>query len=135
MKSINPANGRIIEEYAEHTPAQCDAIIDKVYDAWNRWKHSSFAVRSGVMNKVAALLLARKHELALLITREMGKIIGEAEAELAKSALVCQSQVDLRFDYDEESKGKHPFWIDTLKPIQIATFDIDEYCQLNKQDA
>ena len=35
------------------------------------------------------------------------------------------AQVDLRFDYDEESKGKRPFWIDKLAPIQIATFDID----------
>jgi ATP-dependent Lon protease len=40
------------------------------------------------------------------------------------------SQVDIRFDYDEENKGKHPFWIDTLAPIQIATFDIEEYCRL-----
>jgi ATP-dependent Lon protease len=38
--------------------------------------------------------------------------------------------VDIRFDYDEENKGKHPFWIDTLAPIQIATFDIEEYCRL-----
>ncbi len=43
------------------------------------------------------------------------------------------SQVDIRFDYDEESKGKHPFWIDTLAPIQIATFDIEEYCRLRSE--
>jgi len=40
------------------------------------------------------------------------------------------AQVDLRFDYDEESRGKLPFWIDKLAPIQIATFDIDAYCGL-----
>src|SRR3954466_15367708 len=37
------------------------------------------------------------------------------------------AQVDMRFQYDEESKGKNPFWIDKLTPIQIATFDLDEY--------
>ena len=37
------------------------------------------------------------------------------------------AQVDMRFEYDEESKGKHPFWIDRLTPIQIATFDLEEY--------
>jgi len=37
------------------------------------------------------------------------------------------SQVDMRFEYDEESKGKNPFWIDRLTPIQIATFDLEEY--------
>src|SRR5438874_2048819 len=32
------------------------------------------------------------------------------------------SQLDLRFEYDEESKGKNPLLIDKLMPIQIATF-------------
>ena len=36
-------------------------------------------------------------------------------------------QVDMRFEYDEESKGKHPFWIEKLTPIQIATFNLEEY--------
>jgi ATP-dependent Lon protease len=37
------------------------------------------------------------------------------------------AQLDLRFEYDEEQRGKNPFWIDKLTPIQIATFDLDEY--------
>lgn len=37
------------------------------------------------------------------------------------------AQLDMRFEYDEEAKGKYPFWIDKLTPIQIATFDLDEY--------
>ena len=37
------------------------------------------------------------------------------------------SQVDMRFEYDDESKGKNPFWINKLQPIQIASFDMDEY--------
>ncbi|MCP4888320.1 protease Lon-related BREX system protein BrxL [bacterium] len=37
------------------------------------------------------------------------------------------SQVDMRFEYDEDSRGKNPFWINKLQPIQIASFDMDEY--------
>ena len=38
------------------------------------------------------------------------------------------AQVDIRHSFDEEQKGKRsPFWIDSLKPIQVATFDLDEY--------
>ncbi|MFO7695729.1 MAG: protease Lon-related BREX system protein BrxL [Anaerolineae bacterium] len=40
------------------------------------------------------------------------------------------AQVDMRFEYDEESKGKYPFWIDKLTPIQLATFDLDDYRKL-----
>ena len=40
------------------------------------------------------------------------------------------AQVDLRYQYDEEAKGKKsPFWIDSVKPIQVASFDLSEYCQ------
>src|SRR5256714_3028257 len=37
------------------------------------------------------------------------------------------AQVDMRFEYDEEHKGKYPFWIAKLKPIQLATFDLNAY--------
>jgi ATP-dependent Lon protease len=40
------------------------------------------------------------------------------------------AQVDMRFEYDEETKGKYPFWIDKLTPIQLATFDLEEYRKL-----
>ncbi len=38
------------------------------------------------------------------------------------------AQIDLKHQYDEEAKGKRsPFWIEGLKPIQLASFDLDEY--------
>jgi len=38
------------------------------------------------------------------------------------------AQVDIRHQYDEEAKGKRsPFWVEDLKPIQVATFDLEEY--------
>jgi ATP-dependent Lon protease len=43
------------------------------------------------------------------------------------------AQVDMRFEYDEESKGKNPFWIDKLTPIQLASFDLEEYRRLRAE--
>jgi ATP-dependent Lon protease len=38
------------------------------------------------------------------------------------------AQVEIRHEYDEEAKGKRsPFWIDSMKPIQLASFDLNEY--------
>ena len=38
------------------------------------------------------------------------------------------AQIDIRHQYDEDAKGKRsPFWIDSIKPIQIASFDLAEY--------
>jgi ATP-dependent Lon protease len=43
------------------------------------------------------------------------------------------SQLDLRFEYDEAENGKNPFWIDKLTPIQIATFDLEEYRRVRRE--
>ena len=44
------------------------------------------------------------------------------------------AQVDIRHQYDEEAKGKRsPFWIDGLKPIQIASFDLAEFRECRRQ--
>jgi ATP-dependent Lon protease len=43
------------------------------------------------------------------------------------------AQVDLLFEYDEETKGKRPFKIEKLSPIQIAAFDIEEYRNLRRE--
>lgn len=43
------------------------------------------------------------------------------------------AQLDMRFEYDEEARGKYPFWIDKLTPIQIATFDLDEYRRVRRE--
>ncbi|MDC0935226.1 protease Lon-related BREX system protein BrxL [Pirellulales bacterium] len=39
------------------------------------------------------------------------------------------AQLDMKHEYDEETKGKNPFWIKSLQPIQIASFNLDEYSQ------
>lgn len=44
------------------------------------------------------------------------------------------AQVDIKHQYDEEASGKRsPFWIEGLKPIQLATFDLDEYRESRRQ--
>src|SRR5438128_966442 len=43
------------------------------------------------------------------------------------------AQLDMRFEYDEEAKGNYPFWIDKLTPIQIATFDLEEYRRTRRE--
>jgi len=37
------------------------------------------------------------------------------------------AQLDVKYMYDDESKGKHSFWISQLDAILIATFNLDAY--------
>ena len=44
------------------------------------------------------------------------------------------AQIEIVHRYDESATGKRsPFWIEELRPIQIATFDLDEYCEGRRQ--
>jgi ATP-dependent Lon protease len=43
------------------------------------------------------------------------------------------AQLDLKYTYDEEGRGKNPFWIEKLTPIQIAAFDLEEYRSIRKE--
>jgi ATP-dependent Lon protease len=44
------------------------------------------------------------------------------------------AQVDIRHEFDEEARGKRsPFWIDEMQPIQLASFDLEEYRQCRRQ--
>lgn len=90
MKSINPANNQIIKEYQEHSPEEVVEIIHHCQDTWLLWKSTPFSHRKKHMLNTAALLRSRKSDLAALMTREMGKIIREAEAEVEKCAWVCE---------------------------------------------
>jgi len=40
------------------------------------------------------------------------------------------AQVEIRHQYDEEARGqKSPFWIESLTPIQLANFNLEDYRQ------
>jgi len=94
MKSINPTTGETLRAYTEHTLDDCNSIIKMVDKAWGQWKLVPIADRKALMHKAANVLRDRKGEYALLMTLEMGKLIGESEAEVEKSAWVCEFYAD-----------------------------------------
>jgi succinate-semialdehyde dehydrogenase/glutarate-semialdehyde dehydrogenase len=90
MKSVNPATGETIKTYENYTAESCKEITGRVFEAWQSWRLTTFEHRSALMLKAAEILSGRKKEFALLMTREMGKVISESEAEVEKSAWVCR---------------------------------------------
>ena len=94
MKSINPATGKLIAEYPEHTTKEIEQIIavaDKTFDSW---KTTTFAQRRKLMKEAARVLRAEVETYAELMSLEMGKIISESRAEVEKCAWVCDYYAD-----------------------------------------
>ena len=90
LQTINPATGALVTEYAEHTPAEVTALIDRANDTFIRWRRTSFSGRAELMMAVADVLEKRSAEWGELMTIEMGKTVASAKAEIEKCAWVCR---------------------------------------------
>jgi succinate-semialdehyde dehydrogenase/glutarate-semialdehyde dehydrogenase len=90
MKSINPATGELIREYAEHNDADVAKRIARAEQAFESWRRTSFAERAALMKRAADVLRKERSTYAHLMTSEMGKTIASAEAEVDKCAWGCE---------------------------------------------
>ncbi|WP_304105937.1 NAD-dependent succinate-semialdehyde dehydrogenase [Mycolicibacterium bacteremicum] len=86
ITTINPATGSELDTYPAMSEAEIDAILGVAAEAQIHWKRENFAHRAGIIRTAAKLLRDRVEELALLVTREMGKPIAESRAEVLKCA-------------------------------------------------
>ncbi len=94
VASVNPANGKSLETFRLHTQGEIDAALDRAVAAQRLWAQRSFDDRAGLMKKAAAYLRAHAARFALNATREMGKPIADAEAEVEKCAWACEFYAD-----------------------------------------
>jgi succinate-semialdehyde dehydrogenase/glutarate-semialdehyde dehydrogenase len=90
LKSINPLNGLLIEEFEEFSAHQINTVIKNSARAYSFWKNVSFKERSALMYKAAGVLIQNKEKYSCTITTEMGKPITESRAEIEKCAWVCE---------------------------------------------
>ncbi len=90
LVSLNPATGRLIRRYREHSPRQQAAAVKRAHTAFLAWRRVSFARRARLLRAVAAVLRRKSGTHAHLITSEMGKPLAQARAEIGKCALLCE---------------------------------------------
>src|SRR5437879_4292136 len=98
IRSVNPFNNELLREYEEHTESQLNDILQKSEKTFQQWRKTSFKERSILMKRCGENLLNNKNKLAELISKEMGKPISQAIAEVEKCATAC----DFYAEYAEE---------------------------------
>lgn len=86
FKSIYPFTQELVAEYQPHTPAQVEEKLANGANAFRALKQTTLAQRCDWMRGVAAHLKTNLNEYGTLITREMGKTLKEAKAEVTKCA-------------------------------------------------
>ncbi|MEA3794569.1 succinate-semialdehyde dehydrogenase [Enterobacter hormaechei] len=87
--SVNPATGETLAAYPWATPRDVERAIAQADTGFRQWRRESVAHRAQKLRDLGAALRSRAEEMAQTISREMGKPIVQARAEVAKSASLC----------------------------------------------
>lgn len=87
--SVNPATGETLAAYPWATSGDVERAIAQADTGFRQWRRESVAHRAQKLRDLGAALRSRAEEMAQTISREMGKPIVQARAEVAKSASLC----------------------------------------------
>jgi succinate-semialdehyde dehydrogenase/glutarate-semialdehyde dehydrogenase len=90
LKSINPYDPSRIVNYPQLSDMNLAIRLGRAHAVFASYRQSSFEERAAKMNRVAGLLREKSRQYAEIITREMGKPVTEASAEVKKCAWVCE---------------------------------------------
>ena len=90
IQTINPATGEPLEEFSFQSDAEVEGVLAATAPAFHHWRDIGPEGRALRLAELAKVLRANRNALAATVTREMGKLIGEAEAEVEKCARTAE---------------------------------------------
>ncbi len=121
IKSINPANESIIQEFPDWGMDDIRPVIEASDNAFEKWQLLTFTQRAHYFLSMAQLLRKRKADYAVLMASEMGKPVSQGEAEIEKCAWVCehyaQQTAHYLADRNVETENKESFV--SFKPLGV----------------
>jgi succinate-semialdehyde dehydrogenase/glutarate-semialdehyde dehydrogenase len=79
----DPATGNVIRSIADASVEDGAAAMDAAAEAFPAWATTPVRERADILRRAFDLLQARKEDIALLMTLEMGKPLAEARGEVA----------------------------------------------------
>lgn len=83
MQVINPATEQVIAELEEEDKSAIESKFRLLKSGLHDWQKTSLQHRIDIINKFSALLETNQEALALILTREVGKPLGQSRNELA----------------------------------------------------
>ncbi len=107
----NPATGEELAQVADGGQADARAAIDAAHAAFQTWSKTTAYARSEILYRAYELMMARKEELAELMTREQGK-------PLKASRFEVQYGANFLLWFAEEAKRIYGETIPSARPNQ-----------------
>ncbi|KZS58784.1 aldehyde dehydrogenase family protein [Mycobacterium ostraviense] len=95
MPVSTPITGESLFTLGYTTPEQADRTIAEAVRAFSTWRGTPAPVRGALVARLGELLTTHRHDLATLVTVEVGKITAEALGEVQEMIDICQFAVGL----------------------------------------
>jgi succinate-semialdehyde dehydrogenase/glutarate-semialdehyde dehydrogenase len=89
IETTNPATGEVVDQYEAADADTVETTLARSAVAFESWRERPLREREQLLENVAAVLRENTQRYAELMTREMGKPISQAIAEVEKCAWVC----------------------------------------------
>lgn len=120
IQSINPATEEIMAEFPTGTSENARKIAKKLMES-SEWAKLDIAEKAKAVKRLSSKLLRGKGEYAETMTREMGKPIKQAVAEVEKCAWMCDYFSDNaeEFTQSEEIKTDYRRSYIELDPLGV----------------
>ncbi|GAA4780422.1 NADP-dependent succinic semialdehyde dehydrogenase [Stakelama sediminis] len=84
FQNVNPATGQKLDEIAEMDDAAVESALARADAMWRQWRISTLEDRTALLSHIGDAFEGNKHRLAEIATREMGKTLKSAVAEVEK---------------------------------------------------
>jgi succinate-semialdehyde dehydrogenase/glutarate-semialdehyde dehydrogenase len=82
-KTVNPATGEIVREFAKLDDEEAQALLARAHAAHLNWRETPVAERARLFLRFADVVKSNAGELARLTTLEMGKPLAQSTAEVS----------------------------------------------------
>jgi alpha-ketoglutaric semialdehyde dehydrogenase len=90
FESVSPATGELIGTFPKSGPEDVDRAVEAARRAFEDWRLVPAPARGEILYRFGGLVREHKDELALLMSREMGKVLPEAGGDV-------QEAIDMSF--------------------------------------
>ena len=117
IESLNPSDvNDIVARAPNDDGTAMRAAVGAAADAFPSWSGASPEVRSDVLDRAGALILARREELGRLLSREEGKTVPEGIGEVVRAGRIFKF-------FAGEALRRNGLTVDSTRPnVDVTTF-------------
>ncbi len=113
-ENLNPADTREVIGYFPASSAEdVAAAVEAAREAFPKWKAMPAPRRAEILYRVGQILIERKEQFAVEMTREMGKVLKEARGDV-------QEAIDMAFYTAGEGRRLHGYTTPSELPNKMA---------------